>query len=95
MHSRTTSFTIGEVKFYNYDACDTHGSRCNVFIVNGQEVKSKIYFYLLEKTLKEIGAWYHVTHIVSYCNSLGSYHLTDDEKIEAERVKLIKDSSDI
>lgn len=35
-HASTNTFSIADHKFYAYRAQDAHGSRCEVFMVNGQ-----------------------------------------------------------
>lgn len=37
-HVSTNTFSIADNKFYAYRAQDSHGSRCEVYMVNGQVV---------------------------------------------------------
>ena len=76
MHSKTTDFTLDGVKFYSYQASDSHGSHCKIFTVNKVSVSSRVYFHALLQVLQRTGCWDHVMYLVSV---IGTYNWTAED----------------
>ena len=76
MHSKTPDFTLDGVKFYSYQASDSHGSHCKIFTVNKVSVSSRVYFHALLQVLQRTGCWEHVMYLVSV---IGTYNWTAED----------------
>lgn len=58
------TFDLNGVKFYEYHVRDSHGSRCDTWLVDGKSVSLKEFDYAINKALHDNSSWHTIRNAI-------------------------------